>query len=88
MATLFMRHRVADYARWKAVYDAYASVRDDELGVTADAVYRDADDPAVVLVMHEFADAERARAMATSGRVSRAMADAGVVERPQTWLIP
>ena len=40
MATLFVKHAVEDYARWKSGYDEFAPIRE-EGGVTAASVHRD-----------------------------------------------
>jgi len=77
MATSFVQHRVADYDAWRRVYDGVADLQR-EGGVTEEAVYRAADDPDNVLVMHRFGSAEEAKAFFANPDLRAAMADAGV----------
>ena len=84
MATLFVRHKVDDYGKWKRVYDEFASVRK-ENGVTAASVHRDADDADFVIVTHQFKNVNAAKAFADSEQLKSAMADAGVGGPPEMW---
>jgi hypothetical protein len=84
MATLFVRHTVADYAAWRRIYDAFAPMQD-AMGVTAKAVYRGADDANEITVVHDFATLEAAKAFAGSPELKAAMKDAGVTSAPTVW---
>jgi hypothetical protein len=84
MATLFVRHQVADYAAWRRVYDGFEPTRK-ALGVTAATDYQDADDPNEITATHEFATLEAAQAFAGSSELKVAMHDAGVVGAPTIW---
>jgi hypothetical protein len=84
MATLFVRHQVADYAAWRRVYDGFEPTRK-ALGVTAATVYQAADDPNEITATHEFATLEAAQAFAGSSELKVAMHDAGVVGAPTIW---
>ena len=84
MATLFVRHKVVDYAAWRQVYDGFAPTQK-ALGVQAEAVYRSADDPNDITVTHEFASIEAAHAFAGSDDMRAAMRDAGVDGAPTVW---
>jgi quinol monooxygenase YgiN len=55
------RHKVQDFATWKNVYDE-GSQRRAEVGVIADRVFHDLDDPNVVVVYHEFESKEKLNA--------------------------
>lgn len=77
MATTFVQHRVADYDAWRQAYDGVADLQR-EGGVVEQAVYRGAEDPNSVLVMHRFGSAEEARAFFANEDLRRAMADGGV----------
>ncbi len=84
MIRLFVRHSVADFARWKQAYDDF----DDErkgMGVAGDAVYQSADDPNDVTVWHDFETLESGRAFADSARLREVMAAAGVTSKPELW---
>lgn len=84
MATLFVRHQVADYAAWRRVYDALGPTRQ-ALGVTAQAVHQDVGNPNDITVTHEFATVEAAQAFAGSTELRTAMHDAGVQGAPTIW---
>lgn len=84
MATLFVRHTVADYAAWRRIFDDFAPTQD-ALGVTDTAVYRAADNANDITVTHDFATLEAARAFAGSPELKTAMQDAGVTSTPTIW---
>jgi antibiotic biosynthesis monooxygenase (ABM) superfamily enzyme len=84
MATLFVRHKVADYAAWRRVYDA-AKPQQDAAGVLGAAIYRSVDDPNELTVSHDFASVESARAWAASPELHAALESAGVLGAPTVW---
>ena len=84
MATLFVRHTVADYKAWRKVYDDFDAVRK-TLGVTAAAVYQAADNPSDITITHDFATLGAAQAFAKSPELKKAMQSAGVVGAPTIW---
>lgn len=85
MVRLFVRHTVADYAKWRKVYDAFHAKRL-PMGVTDHAVYRAVDNPNDVTVWHDFADAKSAQAFMGSQELRAAMSEAGVSGPPTVWL--
>ena len=84
MATMFIRHQVADYSAWRRVYDGLAATQK-TLGVTAEAVYQAVGDPNDLTVTHDFATVEAAHAFMASAELQAAMHDAGVVGAPTVW---
>ena len=84
MATLFVRHQVADFATWKKGYDAFKPTRDAG-GVTSDGVYQSADNPNDITVYHEFETVDAAKAFASSDDLKGAMHDLGVQGAPDVW---
>ena len=84
MATLFVRHQVADYAAWRRVYDGFEPTRQ-ALGVTAATVYQTADNPNEITATHEFASLEAAQAFAGSADLRAVMHEAGVEGAPTVW---
>ena len=61
--SIFIRHKVDDFATWKEKYDEGAQMRK-ENNVLADNVYRDPDDPNMFIVQLQFADVSAAKAQA------------------------
>jgi quinol monooxygenase YgiN len=84
MTTLFVRHKVKDYANWKREYDAFDATRKN-YGVRSESVYRDTDDPSTVIVTHTFKDTSKAKAFANSKDLKSAMEKAGVAGHPEIW---
>jgi len=82
---VFVQHKVTDYATWRKAYDSFDATRK-KLGVTAQAVYRMADDPNNVVVTHDFASLEKAKAFAASPELKAAMEKAGVAGEPMIWI--
>jgi hypothetical protein len=85
MATLFVRHTVADYPAWRQAYDEFDAERR-AMGVTSHGVYQLDGDPNDVTVYHEFAAAEAATAFATNPRLKEVMGKAGVQGTPTIWI--
>jgi hypothetical protein len=84
MVTMFVKHPVREYGAWKRTYDALASVRKN-MGVTGAAVYRDASEPNLIVVTHQFSDLDAASKFAHSDELRTAMMNAGVSGPPEIW---
>jgi quinol monooxygenase YgiN len=84
MTTMFVRHTVSDYKTWRKAYDEFTPIQKAK-GVTAQAVYRAADNPNDITVTHEFASVEAAEAFAKSAELKSAMQSAGVAAAPTIW---
>ncbi len=84
MASMFIRHRVADYAKWKVAFDEHGAVRR-EYGFTGHSLHREAGDPNVVIIAFRVADVNRAKEFASSDDLRTAMERAGVQGPPEIW---
>jgi hypothetical protein len=84
MIRLFVRHSVADFAKWKQTYDDFDAERR-AMGVVNQAVFTATDDPNDVTVWHDFETLESARGFADSPRLREVMSGAGVVGQPAIW---
>lgn len=84
MTTMFVRHQVADYTKWRQVYDNFGPTQQ-RLGVKAKAVYCAAGNPNDITVTHDFATLEAAQQFAASDDLRNAMHGAGVVGEPTVW---
>lgn len=77
MTTAIALHRVADYDKWRLVYDNLDGARK-AAGVTGQQVLRSQDDSNLVIVRHDFADRAAADAFFASPELQQGMAEAGV----------
>jgi quinol monooxygenase YgiN len=82
---LFVHHEVTDYAAWRRSYDAFQPTVH-KMGATAQAVYQATDNPNDVIVTHDFASPEKAKALVASAELKAAMQSAGVKGQPQIWI--
>jgi heme-degrading monooxygenase HmoA len=80
-ASLVVRHPVADFAKWRGVFDGLES-KHREAGFVSWSVHRDAKDPAQVVVHLESQSAEKAAAWLQSETLKSAMAGATVSGPP------
>ena len=74
-----VHHRVRDFDAWKQVYDSVRDVQRDG-GVRYQRVIRSADDPSMVVVVHEFESGDAAKAFFDNPALRDAMQRAGVDE--------
>ena len=79
---LLIRIRVADYAKWKAVFDERESSRRQH-GGKRHWIYRSADDGNDVAISIEFATVDQAKAYAADPGLREAMGRAGVSGQPE-----
>ena len=83
-ATMFIRHPVSDYSKWKPVYDSISALRQ-QMGVIGASVHRDGQDPNLIVVTHRFNTLAQAQAFAASEDLRAAMGKAGVSGPPEFW---
>jgi hypothetical protein len=79
MATIFRRVRVADYQRFREVYDAGTPAREAG-GFHDEQLFRNPNDPNDILIMTTVADIDRARAYGQSEEVRERQRAAGLLE--------
>jgi len=72
-----VHHRVADFDAWKQVYDGFADAMR-EGGIRWQHVWRDQDDPSMVVVISMFDGPEAAHAFFDRAELKEAMGSAGV----------
>ncbi len=83
--TLIVRHKVADHAAWRSVYDSVETLRQQH-GCTDAEVLVDPNDKNDVFVLHRFPSLEQAQAFAGSDELREAMGRAGVTGAPRIEL--
>ena len=86
MIHMLVRHKVADFAKWKLVYDAHGSARQNA-GLKEEHLLRNVDDPNEVIVLFSAEDLEKAKAFAASGDLRQAMQKAGVSDKPDVYFL-
>ena len=84
MITMFVKHKVGDFGKWKSVYDDFSSVRK-EMGVSGASVHRETNNSNTIFVTHQFNNLNSATAFAESEELKSAMANAGVAGPPEIW---
>ncbi len=85
MATLIVRHKVADFENWKKVFDELTPTRRSH-GWLGHDVLRDAADPNMVTIVNKVKTLEGAKAYGSSPGLQEAMKRAGVVSQPEIIL--
>lgn len=83
---LVVRHKVADFATWKKVYDSNRP-KQKESGLTERHLLRGADVPNEVIIVFEAADLAKARAFANSTDLRETMMRAGVQDKPDLYFM-
>jgi quinol monooxygenase YgiN len=82
MITLLVRHKVADYERWKAAFDQQMAVRHHG-GERSCRIFRSADDPNELTLLFEWEDLNRARSFMNSPEARSYIQQAGVTGVPE-----
>jgi hypothetical protein len=81
-ATLAVRHQVADYAAWRAVYDELEPLRAQH-GCTAQLVMVAPEDGNDIFITHDFPTVEQAGAFAHDPALAAGMERGGLVAPPR-----
>lgn len=79
MYLLVVTHRVEDYDRFKAVFDAHPPERG---GAVSHSVNRAVDDPNLITIISAFRSAQEAAAWRDDPELRAAVGEAGVVGAP------
>jgi hypothetical protein len=86
MAWIHIRHRVADYNKWKEVFDEEAELKR-EYGWKRYRLFFVDGDRNDILVMEEFERLEEAQRFVQSKDLRNAMDLGGVVGEPDIWFL-
>jgi hypothetical protein len=82
MATMIVKHRVANFESWKKVFDEMSPVRAKH-GWTGHLVLQDASDPNLVTIVNRMGTLAQAKAYGGSPELRAAMQQAGVQGVPE-----
>jgi heme-degrading monooxygenase HmoA len=86
MSYLVIRHKVKDYAKWKAAFDAHASTRKAQ-GSKGGQLLRDTEKPTDVVIVLEWDNLDKARAFSQSDDLRKTMERAGVIGKPDVFFL-
>ncbi len=81
MTHVLIRHKIADFAKWKPVYDAHSPARQ-AAGLREEHLLRGIDDPNEVVLLFAGDDLKKAQAFAASPDLREVMQKAGVIGKP------
>ena len=81
MPHMIIRHKVANFGKWKPEYEDHRSTRQ-AAGLKDLHLWRNADDPNEVIVLFEASDVAKARDFARSSDLKEKMQAAGVQGAP------
>jgi hypothetical protein len=82
MCYLVVRHKVADYAKWRLSYDEDNTRRRAGGATGVSQVYRDTDDPNTTIAIMEWDTPENALKFAHDPQLASIMQKAGVIGQP------
>jgi hypothetical protein len=82
-----IRHRVADYTKWRPAYDAHKHARV-AAGVTNGRIYQSKDDPNDVVILFDVVDVSKGKAFSQSQDLKSRMKTAGVLGQPEFLFQP
>ena len=83
MIYLTVRHTVADYAKWRPVFDSDESNRRAGGATGVQSVYRDLANPNDITVVLEWDNAENAQKFFRNPALAETMKTAGVTSAPE-----
>jgi hypothetical protein len=79
---MIVRHQVADYAKWRPVYDGNEDKRQ-AAGLTNGRIFQVDGNPNEIVILLDAADLEKAKTFASSEALKAGMMEAGVTGKPE-----
>ena len=79
---IVIKHKVADYEKWRKGYDAHDSVRK-AYGISHYMIGRGMDDPNTIVVINKFSDVQKAKEFSMLPNLKELMKKAGVISKPE-----
>jgi hypothetical protein len=86
MTYLICRNKVADFARWKRVFDSHAEAQR-QFGLRLEHLWRSIDDPNEVFMLFQVDDLDKARGFVASPQVPGARQASGVIDQPDIYFV-
>lgn len=81
MAHMLVRHKVADFDKWKLEYEDHRSAREAS-GLKDLYLWRNEGDPSEIILLFEVSDVEKAKKFTSSPDAKEKMEAAGVQDLP------
>jgi len=79
MIRMLCRNKLADYAKWRAIFDSHKDAHR-QAGLTLESLWRELEDPNHVFFVFAVADINRAKAFISAPDAAKTGRDAGVIE--------
>jgi hypothetical protein len=86
MNYILIRHKIADFGKWKPAYDAHASARA-AAGLKEERLLRNIDNPNEMILLFSAQDLNKAKEFAGSDDLRQKMQQAGVIDKPDVWFL-
>ncbi len=86
MSFVLVRHKVADYAKWKPFFDGHVPVQK-KAGLKLVHVLRNTEDPKEVVILFEASDLKKAKEFVASDDLRETMMKAGVIDKPDIYFL-
>jgi hypothetical protein len=83
---LLVRHEVADFAKWKSVYDDHLAARQ-TAALKEIHLCRNVENPNEVILLFSVEDPDKAKAFTASDDLRQAMQKAGVSDKPDVYFL-
>ena len=80
MIRMLCRNKVADFEKWKTVFDSHAGDAHRQFGLRLEHLWRSVEDPNNVFFMFEVSDIEKARAFINAPEAEEAGRVSGVLD--------
>jgi len=86
MPYVLVRHKVADFSKWKPAYDAHLPARQ-KAGLKEEHLLRNTDNPNEVILLFEATGLQKAKEFGASSDLREAMQKAGVIDKPDIYFL-
>jgi len=86
MVTLFVHHKVKDYAAWRKIFDDLTAMRTG-YGCAGQKVFQSPSDPNEITILTEWKNVDQAKTYAASNDLKEGMKNAGVTSQPDVMFL-
>jgi hypothetical protein len=86
MTYVLVRHKVADFSKWKPVYDAHLGARQ-KAGLEEKYLLRNMENANETIILFEAEDVEKAKEFASSSDLRETMQKSGVIDKPDIYFL-